>query len=115
MPFVKINTNVSLTKGDKIKLVHAVKEIVPLELKIDKKVVQVILLDLDIGDASKGQGEDFVWVEVTMYRGRSLQIKQGLALAIIAEIKKYMNLDPKDINLVYYEVDKENFFSGQPD
>jgi 5-carboxymethyl-2-hydroxymuconate isomerase len=93
-------------------MVNEIREKIPSELSVDEKKGQVVLLESDFRAVHTKRSRDFIWIEIIMYSGRNLHLKQGLASEIIKIVQKFINVPADDINLVYYEVDKENFYSG---
>lgn len=112
MPQVKVHISNAISEENKIKLVHAIRKIIPMTLNIDNKIGQVMLYESEYREAHESRDKNFVFVEVTMYIGRNYELKQKLASLIISEITKYTKVDSKDINLVYYELNPDNYFGG---
>jgi Domain of unknown function (DUF1904). len=112
MPQVKIHIADSMHNENKCKMVHAIRELISFALNIDNKIGQVMLYESEHRANHESRDKNFVFVEVTMYSGRSYELKQKLADLIISEIVKYTKVDVTDINLVYYELNFDNYFGG---
>jgi 5-carboxymethyl-2-hydroxymuconate isomerase len=112
MPQVKIHISNSLHSENKRKMTFAIRELIPVVLNIDSKIGQVMLYESKYRASHPARDRNFVFVEVTMYSGRSHELKQKLADLIIAEIIRYTEGDVKDINLVYYEIPIDSYFGG---
>jgi len=112
MPQVIIHLGTSIDNGDKDRLAQSIRELIPSILGIDEKTGQVLLYDSSHRAIHATRDSNFVFVQVTMYTGRSLELKAKLATAIIAEIHKYTGVDGNDINLGFYELKPDNYFGG---
>lgn len=112
MPQVRIHMADSISSENKSKMVHSIRELISVVLKIDRKIGQVMLYESKYRANHESRDKNFVFIEVTMYSGRSYELKQKLANSIISEIVRYTQVDVKDINLVYYELTSDNYFGG---
>ncbi|OGO78331.1 MAG: hypothetical protein A2Y23_04860 [Clostridiales bacterium GWB2_37_7] len=112
MPQVKIHIPSDIEDESKRKLVQVVRELIPTILNIDEKIGQVMLYESRHRATHLSRDNNFVFIEITMYIGRSFELKEKLADTLIAEVQKYTNVGRNDINLVYYELTPENYFGG---
>ena len=112
MPQVKIHISNSIDYESKSKLVNKIREILPTVLNIDKKIGQVMLYETRYRSNHESRNKNFVFIEVTMYTGRNYALKQKLADTIISEISDFTGTNQKDINLIFYEINPDNYFGG---
>ncbi|MCL4514303.1 MAG: DUF1904 family protein [Firmicutes bacterium] len=112
MPQVKIHVARALPEKSKRRLVEEVRELIPEVLGLDPRIGQVMLYESGFRANHATRDPNFVFVEVTMYSGRTGELKQKLAEAIISKITQYTGVDQSDINLVYYELSPDNYFGG---
>lgn len=112
MPQVRFHISSFVEDESKKKLVEAVRKIIPIVLNIDENIGQVMLYESQYRAIHSCRDKNFVFIEITMYVGRSFELKEKLAEALIAEVEKYVKVDRSDINLVYYELPPENYFGG---
>ncbi|HAZ22807.1 MAG TPA: hypothetical protein DCY84_10655 [Firmicutes bacterium] len=112
MPQVIIHLGTSIDNDGKDRLAKSIRELIPSVLGIDEKIGQVLLYESSHRATHTTRDANFVFVQVNMYTGRSLELKAKLAAAIIAEIHKYTMVDCNDINLGFYELTPDNYFGG---
>lgn len=112
MPQIRIHISKAVTDENKRNMVRAIREAIPAALHIDANIGQVMLYETDYRACHESRSQDFVFVEVTMYAGRSMELKQELADRILAHVQEYTGVDGKDINLVYYELSPDQYFGG---
>ncbi|MDS0525418.1 tautomerase family protein [Clostridium sp. SHJSY1] len=112
VPQIKIHISNVMSIESKNKIVQAVREIIPIALDLDEKIGQVMLYESEYRSIHESRDKNFVFVEVTMFSGRSNKFKEKLADLIISEIAKYVEVNIEDINLVYYEMNSSNYFWG---
>lgn len=86
MPQIKIHVAKALPEESKRRLVEAVREIIPVALDLDPRLGQVMLYESDFRAGHASRDPNFVFVEVTMYAGRTRELKQKLAGMILARI-----------------------------
>jgi len=114
MPIVKIHISSTVLPFQKPILVKEVRKSLVDILDIDERIGQVILYEAlpQLRSAHESRSSNFVYVEVTMYPGRSPEIKKELLQSISSLITKYMEIEPKDINCCIIEIPPENWYGG---
>jgi phenylpyruvate tautomerase PptA (4-oxalocrotonate tautomerase family) len=112
MAQVKIHISSLINSENKNKMVESIRELIPATLNMDSRVGQVMLYESEYRSIHESRDRNFVFVEVTMFSGRSNKFKEKLANLIISEIAKYVEVDIEDINLVYHELNSSNYFWG---
>lgn len=108
MPQIIIHTSLEPDQ----KMLEEIRETLPSILNIKPEVGQVILYTSNQRLTHPNRNQDFIVVEITLKKGRTHNIKKVLAEKVISIITCYTDIPTKDINLVYYEIDQENFFGG---
>lgn len=66
-------------------------------------------LDRDCFDLSDNKSEDFVLVELTVFKGRSTDAKRKLYLAITENLAASPGIKPSDVLIVIHEPPLENW------
>lgn len=112
MPQVKVNIAKSMEEACKNMLTQSIRDLIPSILGIDNKIGQVMLYESQHRAIHPNRDKNFVFIEVTLFIGRSYALKEQLAESIITEVHKYTNVDKSDIILVFYELTPANYFGG---
>ena len=114
MPTVKIHISSTILPFQKPILVKEVRKSMVELLNIDDQIGQVILCEAlpQLRSAHESRSNNFVYVEITMYPGRSPQVKRDLLQRISSIVTKYMEIEIKDINCCIIEVPPENWYGG---
>lgn len=114
MPQVIIHASSSIRSEDKAQLVQGIRESIPKLLSVPEQIGQVILYEAPEGNRSTHSTRDrrFVFVEVTMYPGRTKEIKANFIHNLILLINQHTGVDARDINCVIHEISVENSFGG---
>ncbi|MFA5902476.1 MAG: tautomerase family protein [Desulfobacula sp.] len=114
MPMVIIHTTPSMSLEKRKSLVAEVRKTIPEILGVPDHIGQVILYESSLENrcshASRDQG--FVFVEITMYKGRTRELKETFLKKLISVIHFYTGIDPADINCVIREISSENMLGG---
>jgi len=113
MPQVKIHMSQE-TKTNELLLAREIREVLVKVLGIKDNIGQVMIYKTPIEFRSTHESRDinFVFVEITMYPGRSREIKKILLEQICLLIKKHTNVDLSDINCCIMEIAPENYYGG---
>jgi len=113
MPQVKIHMS-QATKTNEHMLVEEIRSALPEVLGIKENIGQVILYKTpaEFRSAHGSRDQNFVFVEITMYPGRTQEMKQSLCDRLSALIHKHTQVDPSDIICCIIEVPPENYFGG---
>ena len=111
---VIIHTTPSMTPEKKKSLVAEVRNTIPEILGIPDHIGQVILYEAPLENRSSHSSRDnrFVFVETTMYKGRTKELKETFLKKLISIIHSYTGIDPTDINCVIREISSENMLGG---
>lgn len=114
MPIVKIHISSTVLPFIKPILVKEVRRTLVELLNIDVQIGQVILYEAlpQLRSAHENRSSNFVYVEITMYPGRSPEIKKELLQKICSLISKYLEIDIRDINCCIIEIPSENWYGG---
>jgi phenylpyruvate tautomerase PptA (4-oxalocrotonate tautomerase family) len=107
----KVLTNDRQRNG---RLAEKVRQVVLDVLEIDQTYGQVIIYEAPMYDRSdyKNENLNFVFVEITMFAGRTKETKQLLVQKIIEQIEQIEGVAKEDINCVIHEINAENYISG---
>lgn len=114
MPIAKIHISSTLLPFQKPILVKEVRKSMVELLNIDERIGQVILYEAlpQLRSTHESRSSNFVYIEITMYPGRSPELKKSLMEKICAQVSKYVEIDAKDINCCIIEIPKENWYGG---
>jgi phenylpyruvate tautomerase PptA (4-oxalocrotonate tautomerase family) len=114
MPQVIIHASSSISPEHKAQLVRSIGESIPQLLNVPEHIGQVMLYDMPEENRSTHPTRDkgFVFVEVTMYPGRTKEMKLNFMQNLVLLINRYTGVDAKDINCVIHEIPPENYYGG---
>ncbi|MBM3149263.1 MAG: tautomerase family protein [Chloroflexi bacterium] len=114
MPQVIIHASSSIRPQDKALLVQSIRESVPRLLKVAEHIGQVILYEVPNENRNTHSTRDqrFIFVEVTMYPGRTAEMKLQFLQNLVLLIHRYTGVDAKDVNCVIHEIPPENYYGG---
>ena len=114
MPQVIIHASSSIRFEDKAQLVRSIRESIPQLLNVEEHIGQVMLYEIPEESRSTHSTRDkgFVFVEVTMYPGRTKEMKLNFLQNLVLLINRYTGVDAGDINCVIHEIPPENYFGG---
>jgi len=114
MPQVVIHASSAVSVENKKSLVPRIRESIPELLKIAENIGQVIFYETNAENRSahKSRDQNFIFVETTMYPGRSQEMKENFMSRIMALLSEYTGVDTKDIHGVIYEIPPGNYFGG---
>ncbi len=114
MPTVKIHVSSTILPFQKPILVKEVRKAMVELLNIDEIIGQVILYEAlpQLRSVHESRSSSFVYVEITMYPGRSSEVKKVLMQRICSLVSKYVEIDIKDVNCCIIEVSPENWYEG---
>jgi len=114
MPVAKIHISSTVLPFQKPIMVKEVRKAMVELLDIDEHIGQVILYEAlpQLRSNHESRSNCFVYVEITMYPGRSPQVKASLLQRISGILSKYTEVDMKDINCCIIEVSPENWYGG---
>lgn len=114
MPQVIIHTSVISDSKKKMHLINDVREAISKILEIPPNIGQVILYETSSENRCNAAGRDrnFIFIVVSMYPGRSNELKHKFADCIIDLAEKYTGVCTGDINVVIHEVSNDNYVGG---
>lgn len=114
MPTVKIHISSTILPFQKPILVKEIRKALVEILNIDEHVGQVILYEAhpQLRSAHESRSSNFVYVEITMYPGRTSDVKKSLLEKVSSLVSKYVEIELKDINCCIIEIPKENWYGG---
>lgn len=115
MPQVKIHLPASIIEDQKKSLlVNEIRACMPQILKVAEDIGQVFLYETSPPCRSIHASRDphFIFVEISMYSGRTLEMKQALTDRFIAIIHRHTGVKPADIVCTITEIPLENYFGG---
>jgi len=114
MPQVIIHASSSIRPEDKAQLIRSIRESIPQLLNVPDHIGQVMLYEIPEENRSTHSTRDqrFIFVEVSMYPGRTPETKLRFLQNLVSLINRYTGVDPKDINCVIHEIPPENYYGG---
>ena len=114
MPQVIIHMSTVIEEGPKAALLKKVRETITHVLKLEPVIGQVVLYESPLMHRCVYEGRDpnFVFIEVFMYPGRSLQVKQEMMERFILLINRYTGVERDNIHALIHEIPQENYFGG---
>ncbi len=114
MPMVIIHMALSMPPEKRKDLVAKVRRTIPEVLGVPDHIGQVVLYEAPLENRSSHDSRDqmFVFVEATMYQGRTRELKEIFLKKIISVIHFHTGIDPQDINCVIREISSENMLGG---
>ncbi len=114
MPIVKIHISSTVLPFQKPILVKEIRKALVEVLKIDERIGQVILYESlpQLRSAHESRSSSFVLIEVSMYPGRSPELKKDLMKKICSLTSRYLEVEEKDINCCILEISQENWYGG---
>jgi phenylpyruvate tautomerase PptA (4-oxalocrotonate tautomerase family) len=114
MPQMKVHISKSMSSADKQDMVQTLRDLMPRHMGIDEKIGQAMLYETDFRANHAEKDRNFVFVEITLYKGRDMATKKKLSDAVLDTIIRYTGVDRTDIDLVYYEMDPQEAYFGGP-
>jgi phenylpyruvate tautomerase PptA (4-oxalocrotonate tautomerase family) len=114
MPQVIIHASDAISAENRAELVRSVRAQIPRLLNVPEHIGQVVLYVAPEENRSAHPARDksFVIAEVTMYPGRTVEMKQAFLEQLTRLIHACTGVDPGDINCMIHEVAPENYCGG---
>ena len=114
MPFVKIHVSLSIQPDVIVLLVRDVRAALVDVLEIEESIGQVMAYQTPVECRSAHLSHDinFVFIEITLYPGRSAEVKKKLMERVNLLVHSYLGVDQKDINCCILEVPAGNWSGG---
>jgi len=113
MPQVKIHMSQE-TKTNELLLVTEIRKVLIEALGIDEKIGQVMIYKTpaEFRSIHESRDNNFVFVEINMYSGRSKEMKKNLLDKLCLVIKKYTDIELNNIISCIIEIPPENYYGG---
>ena len=110
MPLAKIETRKSRESSEKLAVMDAVHKAMREALKIPEDDRQVRYIEHAPEDfqVPPGKTENYTLVEITMFKGRSMEAKSNLYREIVRNLGP-SGIAPEDVFIVLIEVPPENW------
>ena len=112
MAQVKIHVSSTIEEDIKEKLALEIRKSISEGLSVEEHVGQAMVYESEYRGNHYSRSRNFVFVEVSMFEGAKYEDKEKLANIIIERVEQISGIDREDVNVVYYENPKENFFRG---
>ena len=114
MPQIIIHASSSIEFEKKKLLIQKIRDAIPDLLQISENIGQVIIYETSTENRSahKSRDQNFIFVETTMYPGRSQDMKETFMNHLFTLISESTGVNPKDINCIINEISPENYFVG---
>ncbi len=118
MPFVSIDILKGKSSKYKEAVLDGVHEALIQAIKIpeDDRFQRIHEIDKDDFKYSKTKSDNIIIIEITMFKGRTLEAKKDLYKAINHNLAQNPGIDGKDISILIYELPPENLVirDGKP-
>ena len=105
MPDVLIEVRGDWLKDRKVNFIEAVEDgiVAALRTPKDDKILRLIEHSVDNFSIPRWAGERFTHIEITMFRGRSIEARRALYQAIVKNLEPF-GIPPNDIKIILIEV-----------
>lgn len=113
MPQVKVHMSQE-TKVDEPVLAQEIRKALIEVLGIKENIGQVMIYKtpVEFRSAHESRDQNFVFVEINMYPGRSREMKETLLKRICSLFNEHANVDLSDVICCIFEVEPENYYGG---
>lgn len=112
MPQVKMHVSSCIDEDIKERLAINVRKVIYEGLNIQEDKSQAIVYESEYRGIHYSRNRDFISVEIALYKGTSDEEKKRLAKLIVEKVEEISEIDRNEINIIYYEEPKNNFFYG---
>jgi phenylpyruvate tautomerase PptA (4-oxalocrotonate tautomerase family) len=114
MPVLKVHISSAEAPANKPLLAKRLRDVMIEKLQISEKIGQVILYETSPQHrvVHSEKCNNFVFIEVLIYPGRSPAMKQSLMIALIQEVSGILKIDISDIDCCLQEIPQDNWFEG---
>lgn len=105
MPDVLIEVRGDWLKDRKVNFIEAVEDgiVASLQTPKDDKILRLIEHSPENFSMPRWAGERFTHIEITMFKGRSIEVKRALYQAIVKNLEPF-GIPPNDIKIILIEV-----------
>lgn len=111
MPLVKVEILKGKTQEYKKAILDGIHSALVEAFKIpdDDRIQRLYELDADCFEISSNKTDQMTLIELTVFKGRSLEAKKNLYSAIVRNLAQSPGIDGKDIFIVIHEPPLENW------
>lgn len=111
MPLVKVEIFAGKPKEYKAKLLDTIHLALVESFKIpdDDRIQRLYELDKDNFEIIQGRTDKFTLIELTIFKGRSVEAKRNLYSNIVNKLNETLDIDGSDILIVLNEIPFENW------
>lgn len=113
MPQVKIHVSSTTKEEIKEKLAIEVRKLVFKGLGLNDDKGQVMVYEAEYRGIHYSRDREFVFIECFVYTGTAAELKESLAKSIIDKVQEISEIDRKEINILFIEAPRGNFFYGE--
>lgn len=110
MPVARIEVRKQWTREEKDRMIKGLHESMIECLKIPEhdKLIRIIEYDPEDFVVPRGCSENYVLIEISLFSGRSLDVKRALYKAIVSKFSE-IGVPANDIRIVLHDVPKDNW------
>jgi hypothetical protein len=105
MPDVLIEVRGDWLKGRKVDFIETIEDGIATSLKapIDDKILRLIEHAPENFSIPQWAGDRFTHIEITMFKGRSIEVKRELYRSIVKNLELF-GVPPNDVKIILIEV-----------
>lgn len=116
MPVIRINVPYNITLQQKAGLYHEIFSSVPEAVNAKTEGLKLLISELGPENIysvdSEFQKEDFLFLEVNMWKGRTLDQKKALVSVLTEVVSKWFKVEAGKIWTVINDIDRHNWAKG---
>jgi phenylpyruvate tautomerase PptA (4-oxalocrotonate tautomerase family) len=111
MPFVKVEIFAGKSKEYKKKLLDSIHSALVESFKIpdDDRIQRLYEIEPDNFETVPGKTDKYTLIELTVFKGRSVEAKRKLYSTIVEKLNESLNIDGSDILIAINELPLENW------
>ena len=111
MPLIRVEMTEGKSKEYKKTVLDCIHDSLLDTLNIEDwdRFQRIVEIKKDDFEKPKGKSDDFMIIEVTMFKGRSKDQKRALIEGITAMLNKRLQIAPTDVFIVIHEPPDENW------
>jgi phenylpyruvate tautomerase PptA (4-oxalocrotonate tautomerase family) len=105
MPDVLIEIRGDWLKGRKADFIEAIEDGIATSLKApkDDKILRLVEHEAENFSIPRWAGDHFTHIEITMFKGRSIEVKRELYRSIVKNLEPF-GVPPNDVKIILIEV-----------
>lgn len=111
MPLVKVGVVSGKTQEYRKAVLQGIREALKEAVGVPDDAIEQVLYEVE-GDFSSGEPERGVVIEITLFAGRSPEIKGELYRTIARNLGQNPGIAAKDLVIALYEIPRENWGTG---